>query len=154
MRTNEPQWRVIVRKSWKNDDHAHWIVIKDRPRITTKNRLWWPPVSESFWSKRREETIVSEIPHILHRPRKPCCACDEAKYQLTFHGLWSKQTHPKDWPPGNYFIWTIWMSHSTLFYVEHLLHWSDLIGAVHTQDYTCKWLPCWSSTNRMFVVSI
>lgn len=40
------------------------------------------------------------MPKIMHRPRQPCCACDEAKYQFTFHGLWSKQTHPKDWPPG------------------------------------------------------
>ncbi len=40
------------------------------------------------------------MPKATHRPRHPCCACDEAKFQLTFQGLWSKQTHPKDWPPG------------------------------------------------------
>jgi len=40
------------------------------------------------------------MPKATHRPRNPCCACDEAKFQLTFQGLWSKQTHPKDWPPG------------------------------------------------------
>jgi hypothetical protein len=41
-----------------------------------------------------------DLPKAVHRPRHPCCACDEAKFQFTFQGLWSKQTHPKDWPPG------------------------------------------------------
>jgi hypothetical protein len=27
-----------------------------------------------------------------------CNACDEAKYELTFEGLWSRNTHPKDFP--------------------------------------------------------
>ena len=27
-----------------------------------------------------------------------CCACGEAKYQLIFKGLWSSETHKKDWP--------------------------------------------------------
>ena len=27
-----------------------------------------------------------------------CCACSEAKYSLNFKGLWTQQTHPKDWP--------------------------------------------------------
>jgi hypothetical protein len=40
------------------------------------------------------------MPKVTIRPRQPCCACDEAKFELTFQGLWSKQTHPKDWPPG------------------------------------------------------
>lgn len=28
-------------------------------------------------------------------PLPTCCACDEAKYEVTFEGLWSKNTHPK-----------------------------------------------------------
>ena len=31
-----------------------------------------------------------------------CCACGTAKYQMTFHGLWSERTHPKDFPKGNH----------------------------------------------------
>lgn len=27
-----------------------------------------------------------------------CKACAEAKYELTFEGLWSRNTHPKDFP--------------------------------------------------------
>ena len=26
---------------------------------------------------------------------EPCCACDEAKYEVVFEGLWSRHTHPK-----------------------------------------------------------
>jgi hypothetical protein len=44
--------------------------------------------------------VYLELPKAVHRPRHQCCACDEAKFQMTFQGLWSKQTHPKDWPPG------------------------------------------------------
>lgn len=24
-----------------------------------------------------------------------CCACEEAKYEVTFEGIWSRNTHPK-----------------------------------------------------------
>lgn len=48
----------------------------------------------------------------------PCCACEEAKYEVTFEGLWSKETHPKDFPKS-----------------EWLLHFSDIIGASHSADY-------------------
>ncbi|XP_024941526.1 spondin-1 isoform X2 [Cephus cinctus] len=48
-----------------------------------------------------------------------CCACDEAKYEVTFEGLWSRNTHPKDFPSKG---WTT--------------RFSDVIGASHTVDYT------------------
>ncbi|XP_046747720.1 spondin-1-like isoform X2 [Diprion similis] len=47
-----------------------------------------------------------------------CCACAEAKYEVTFEGLWSRNTHPKDFPTN---AW------KTKF--------SDVIGASHTVDY-------------------
>ncbi|XP_042243075.1 spondin-1-like isoform X2 [Homarus americanus] len=47
-----------------------------------------------------------------------CCACDEAKYEVTFEGLWSRHTHPKDFPTN-----------------EWLTHFSDIIGASHSADY-------------------
>lgn len=46
-----------------------------------------------------------------------CTACDEAKYELTFEGLWSRHTQPKDFPNG-------WLT-----------KFSDVIGASHTTDY-------------------
>ena len=48
----------------------------------------------------------------------PCCACEEAKYEVTFEGLWSDKTHPKDFPSSRW-----------------LLHFSDIIGASHSADY-------------------
>ncbi|CAB0038733.1 unnamed protein product [Trichogramma brassicae] len=47
-----------------------------------------------------------------------CCACDEAKYELAFEGLWSRYTHPRSFPtkPWN-------------------ARFSDVIGASHTNAY-------------------
>ncbi|CAF3884016.1 unnamed protein product [Rotaria sp. Silwood1] len=67
---------------------------------------------------KQKEMMMTNIPKAVDRPCHPCCACDEAKFQFTFQGLWSKQSHPKDWP------------------AEHLLHWSDIIGAVHSEEYS------------------
>uniref|UniRef100_A0A5S6Q5X9 Spondin-1 n=1 Tax=Trichuris muris TaxID=70415 RepID=A0A5S6Q5X9_TRIMR len=47
-----------------------------------------------------------------------CCSCDEAKYEIIFDGLWSRQTHPRDYPS-----------------LEHLTHFSDIIGASHSSRY-------------------
>ncbi|KAK9304472.1 hypothetical protein QLX08_004229 [Tetragonisca angustula] len=47
-----------------------------------------------------------------------CNACEEAKYEVTFEGLWSRNTHPKDFPSKGW-----------------LIRFSDVIGASHTVDY-------------------
>ncbi|XP_071452717.1 spondin-1 [Hetaerina americana] len=52
-------------------------------------------------------------------PVKECCACDEAKYQLIFEGLWSNATHPRDFP------FSLWLT-----------HFSDVIGASHDGNFT------------------
>ncbi|CAL1678080.1 unnamed protein product [Lasius platythorax] len=52
----------------------------------------------------REDPVLAE-----------CCACDEAKYEVTFEGLWSRNTHPKDFPSKGW-----------------LIRFSDVIGASHT----------------------
>lgn len=48
-----------------------------------------------------------------------CTACEEAKYELTFEGLWSRHTHPKFFPDNGW-----------------LTKFSDIIGASHTYDFT------------------
>ncbi|XP_034946903.1 spondin-1 [Chelonus insularis] len=48
-----------------------------------------------------------------------CCACDDAKYSLTMEGIWSKTTHPKDFP------FSAWLT-----------HFSDLIGASHESTFS------------------
>jgi hypothetical protein len=39
---------------------------------------------------------------VMHQPE--CGACGVAKYQMTLDGLWSKETHPKDFPMCMYLI--------------------------------------------------
>ena len=38
-----------------------------------------------------------------------CCACDEAKYEMVFDGIWSRQTHPKDFPSCKRLVVTVLM---------------------------------------------
>merc|ERR1711981_1269830 len=49
------------------------------------------------------------------QPVTPCCACDEAKYEAIFEGIWSRHTHPKDFPVD-----------------EWRTQFSKLIGASHS----------------------
>ncbi|XP_014248718.1 spondin-1 [Cimex lectularius] len=56
---------------------------------------------------------IDEMPDVT----PVCCACDEAKYEVSFEGLWSRHTHPKDFPENV------------------LTRFSDVIGASHTFDY-------------------
>lgn len=61
-----------------------------------------------------EQDTVDKQPLVVD----PCCACEEAKYELTFERMWSRHTHPKDFPSD---------ALSTRF--------SDIIGASHTVGY-------------------
>ncbi|GBM29041.1 Spondin-1 [Araneus ventricosus] len=61
-----------------------------------------------------EQESQDEQPAII----EDCCACDEAKYELTFEGLWSRHMHPKDFPEN-----------------EWLTSFSDIIGASHTVNF-------------------
>ncbi|KAF4523631.1 hypothetical protein B566_EDAN010140 [Ephemera danica] len=82
--------------------------------------LWTAPspgVGCLVFSRKLCEDVqesLDEQPQIID----PCCACDEAKYELTFEGLWSRHTHPKDFPRD------LWVT-----------RFSDVIGASHTADY-------------------
>nr|CAH8863664.1 unnamed protein product [Trichobilharzia regenti] len=57
--------------------------------------------------------------HLDSMQPQDCCACGSATYKLTFTGLWTKKTHPKDWPVHN----------------PGALHWTNLIGASHTPSF-------------------
>ncbi|XP_077493163.1 spondin-1-like isoform X2 [Amblyomma americanum] len=63
---------------------------------------------------QEEQENDDEQPEVLDE----CCACDEAKYEMTFEGLWSRYTHPKGFPDN-----------------EWLTHFSDIIGASHAADF-------------------
>jgi len=61
-----------------------------------------------------EDTSPMATPPVV----EPCQACDEAKYEVIFEGLWSRHTHPKDFPRDE---WQTQFSH--------------MIGASHSIDY-------------------
>ncbi|XP_017068836.1 spondin-1 [Drosophila eugracilis] len=48
----------------------------------------------------------------------PCCACDEARYELIFEGVWSRNLHPRYFPARGW---------ETRF--------CELVGAAHSSDY-------------------
>ncbi|XP_035433996.2 spondin-1 isoform X1 [Spodoptera frugiperda] len=52
-----------------------------------------------------------------------CGICDEAKYELSFTGIWSRNTHPYLYPENDW-----------------LPRYSDLVGASHNADYIL-WMP-------------
>ncbi|KAK3724689.1 hypothetical protein RRG08_041170 [Elysia crispata] len=49
-----------------------------------------------------------------------CCACGHAMYTVEFQGMWSRNTHPKGFPDEKN---------------SFQLHWSNLVGASHSNDY-------------------
>lgn len=86
-----------------------------RATIVEHRDVWY--MDDEYLTKvfcEDEQDTVDKQPQINH----PCCACEEAKYELTFERIWSRHTHPKDFPSD---------SLSTRF--------SDIIGASHTVSY-------------------
>ncbi|RWS10095.1 spondin-1-like isoform X3, partial [Dinothrombium tinctorium] len=81
-----------------------------------ENKDTWYMDEQGLTKVLCEEEVESldEQPEVLDE----CCACEEAKYEVIFEGLWSKHTHPKDFPT-NYW----------------LTHFSDIIGASHSSDF-------------------
>lgn len=82
--------------------------------VVVDERIWSMDDSRltlTLCEKRMEEENTNVI-------NDPCCACEEAKYEVMFQGLWSKETHPRDFPSS-----------------EWLLHFSDVIGASHSANY-------------------
>ncbi|XP_053683721.1 spondin-1-like [Sabethes cyaneus] len=106
----------------KSEIQVNWIAppaksgcIAIRATVVEHRDVWYMddgPLSKVLCED--EADSVDTQPAVL----KECCACDEAKYELTFEGLWSRHTHPKDFPSNGW-----------------LTRFSDVIGASHTVDY-------------------
>ncbi|KRT83177.1 hypothetical protein AMK59_3362 [Oryctes borbonicus] len=83
--------------------------------IVVTREIWYGEEGPLWLSLCESSEDVDNIePPVL----QTCCACHEAKYEVTFEGLWSRNTHPKDFPTNNF---------KTKF--------SDIIGASHSVDY-------------------
>ncbi|VDD87724.1 unnamed protein product [Enterobius vermicularis] len=88
-----------------------------RATVITSKQTWYAddgPLTKKFCLQEGYKKV-----EVVDDPNVPCCACDEAKYDLEFTGLWSKETHPKDYPS-----------------LEHLTHFTDMLGASHSNNYT------------------
>lgn len=86
-----------------------------RATVVEDRYVWYmddPPLVLTLCEDVQEN--INEQPEVLEK----CCACDEAKYEVTFEGLWSRHTHPKDFPSNGW-----------------LTRFSDIIGASHTSEY-------------------
>ncbi|XP_060530657.1 spondin-1 [Cylas formicarius] len=65
------------------------------------------------------KTFCEQTDKDMKYDENDCCACDEAKYSMIFEGIWSKETHPKDFP------FSLWLT-----------HFSDVIGASHERNFS------------------
>ncbi|XP_075235382.1 spondin-1-like [Lycorma delicatula] len=77
-------------------------------------------IDKHYWfadDERLTRKICEYTKETTPEPGK-CCACDEAKYQVIFEGLWSNRTHPKDFP-----------------FMLPLTHFSDVIGGTHHNNF-------------------
>ncbi|KAH8271532.1 hypothetical protein KR018_004692 [Drosophila ironensis] len=61
---------------------------------------------------------VESQPTAVAAVDSPCCACDEARYELIFEGVWSRNLHPRDFPARGW---------ETRF--------CELVGAAHSASY-------------------
>lgn len=80
--------------------------------------------SDLFWTAGRTESQRSA------ELTPDCCACGSAKYQMTFEGKWSQQSHPKDYPTRmsiNFFSISLSLSSLPVFHLSVVL-WGTIIG--------------------------
>ncbi|CAH8588322.1 unnamed protein product [Schistosoma intercalatum] len=74
---------------------------------------------ENSMKGRTMKLSHDEFMHLDSMQPQDCCACGSATYKLTFTGMWTRATHPKDWPVHN----------------PGALHWTNLIGASHSPSF-------------------
>lgn len=107
--------KTRVEVVWVAPASAGMGCVNLRATVVQHRDVWF--MDDGLLTKRLCEEEIDDIdsqPSMVD----PCCACDEAKYELTFEGKWSRHTHPKDFPANSW---------KTRF--------SDIIGASHTIDY-------------------
>ena len=87
-----------------NNDYKVWSGVVDNSKIYIYIYFLLLKVEKSIISQLKMTFISSDHTECVHG--------------LCFQGLWSKETHPRDFPTS-----------------EWLLHFSDLIGASHDFNY-------------------
>ncbi|CAD6198174.1 unnamed protein product [Caenorhabditis auriculariae] len=120
--------KTSVHITWKAPEVAKGCVMF-RASVIEKKNLWFSEEEELTKRFCPEEGKRKVQP--LDDPSATCCACDVANYELEFVGIWSRHTHPKDYPT-----------------LEHLTHFTDMVGASHSSNYTL-WKIGEASTDGM-----
>ncbi|XP_059097069.1 spondin-1-like isoform X2 [Tigriopus californicus] len=82
--------------------------------IEERKDVWYADDGSLTYTLCEDKSPLAKPPII-----EPCCACNEAKYEVYFEGIWSRHTHPKDFPPD-----------------EWQTEFSQLIGASHNLNYS------------------
>ncbi|XP_073949802.1 spondin-2-like isoform X1 [Choristoneura fumiferana] len=91
-----------------------------RAMVAESQEIWFEdgaPLTVKLCEDMRQPDDVS--PNINYE----CKVCDEAKYEVTFEGSWSRNIHPRLYPESDW-----------------LPRFSDLVGASHAADYVL-WAP-------------
>uniref|UniRef100_A0A183FSC8 Spondin-1 n=1 Tax=Heligmosomoides polygyrus TaxID=6339 RepID=A0A183FSC8_HELPZ len=107
--------KTSVETTWKAPDVSSGCVVF-RASVIESKYVWYSEdgqLTKKFCIKGYQKVVPVDDPNV------DCCACDQAKYELEFIGLWSKETHPKDFPT-----------------LEHLTHFTDMLGASHSKNYS------------------
>lgn len=113
--------------SYKSSVEVYWQAppsgngcVTLRAMVVENDEIWYEdgmPLTKKLCEDLRQPDDVA--PQI----NENCQICDEAKYEITFTGIWSRNTHPRLYPEND---WTP--------------RYSDLVGASHTTDYIL-WSP-------------
>uniref|UniRef100_A0AC34R1F0 Spondin-1 n=1 Tax=Panagrolaimus sp. JU765 TaxID=591449 RepID=A0AC34R1F0_9BILA len=130
--------KTSVHVTWRAPEAGDACVVFKASVIQSKN-TWYENENELTKKFCAIEGFEKAIP--VDDPNAECCACDEAKYDIEFIGIWSKETHPKDFPTLEH------LTHFTDFLgakthpkdfptLEHLTHFTDFLGASHSKNYT------------------
>lgn len=89
--------------------------ISLKATIVESMDVWYSEEGDLVKTLCEETTDSTEVqPEILEE----CCACQEAKYEVVFEGLWSRNTFPNNFPDD-----------------EWKTRFSDVIGASHDNSY-------------------
>jgi len=87
--------------------------IQLKAMVVERNDYWFMDDGALTYQICEDDSPMAAPPLV-----EPCRACNEAKYEVIFEGLWSRHTHPKDFPSNE---WQTAFSH--------------MIGASHSIDY-------------------
>ncbi|KAJ8730584.1 hypothetical protein PYW08_001997 [Mythimna loreyi] len=84
--------------------------------VAVKPDVWYSyegPLSKRICEDRRKADDMQPMEN------DNCQVCEDARYKLTFEGMWSYNTHPRMYPPAGL-----------------VPRFSDVVGASHSKDFT------------------